>query len=320
MSRRHRDDHENHERWLVSYADFITLLFAFFVVMYSISSVNDGKYRILSESLLEAFQASERSLDPIQVGELRRNTSSSSGDVFDAKKGQDITMRDGQPASSSPVEKELDDLQPEATQTPQNFNELKQELSENLKELIKADLVKIRSNQDWLEIDIRSGILFDSGRAELNPKAKILLSDIGAILTKTNNYIRVRGFTDNVPIATVAFPTNWHLSSARSTAVVEMLQSIGVAPTRLGIEGFGEYQPVADNSTPEGRAKNRRVVIAISRAIVPVTASRAPVIPASPTSKPEAEPELNIERLPDGTWQPATPTPAEPAKAQPPQR
>lgn len=314
MSRRPREEHDNHDRWLVSYADFVTLLFAFFVVMYSISSVNDGKYRILSESLVEAFQVSERSLDPIQVGELRRNTSRSSGDVFDAKKGEDITVQTGEtPASDNPPD--IEAMEPEATQTPQNFQDLKQQLSDSLKELIKADLVKIRANQDWLEIDMRSGILFESGSAELNPRAKILLADIGQILSRTNNYIRVRGFTDNVPIATSVFPSNWHLSSARSTAVVDMLEKRGIIPIRLGIEGFGEHQPVADNATLEGRAKNRRVVIAISRAIVPPGQSRVS-IPASSVVPSEPEPELLIERLPDGTWQPSPAKPAESANPQ----
>lgn len=311
MSRRNRDEHDNHERWLVSYADFITLLFAFFVVMYSISSVNDGKYRILSESLVQAFQVSERSLDPIQVGELRRNTSSSSGSVFDAKKGEDITVKAGQtPANAEELPKTDDPLKPTATQSPENFNQLQQALTESLKELIKADLVKIRANQDWLEIDMRSGILFDSGSAELNPRAKILLADIGKILDKTNNYIRVRGYTDNVPIASKAFPSNWHLSTARATAVVSMMQTLGVDPSRMGVEGFGEYQPVADNSTPEGRAKNRRVVIAVSRAVLPANQSSVP--PASPPTRPDLEPEMTIERLPDGSWQAA---PAKPKDA-----
>ncbi|MBI2379389.1 MAG: flagellar motor protein MotD [Gammaproteobacteria bacterium] len=300
MSRRHRDEHDNHERWLVSYADFITLLFAFFVVMYSISSVNDGKYRVLSESLLQAFQATERSLDPIQIGELKRNAALQSGDVFDAKRGQDTITRPG----SRPEAEEVDPLQPEASQTPQSFRQLQDELSESLQALIKADLVKIRANQDWLEIDMRSGILFASGRAELNPRAKVLLADIGRILSKTKNLIRVRGFTDNKPIATRDFPSNWHLSTARATEVVNMLQKLGIVPARMGIEGFGEYQPVASNETDDGRAKNRRVVIAVARGVLE-TDAQGGVIPPSPAGRSEPEPELFIERLPDGSWQPA---------------
>lgn len=312
MRRRRRNthpEHENHERWLVSYADFITLLFAFFVVMYSISSVNDGKYRILSESLVQAFQTQDSSLEPIQIGEPRRASHDASGDWLDAKKGQPLPSAAGEAPKNNPdaeAAPAIDELKPEASQTPESFKALQQQLSENLKELINADLVKIRANQDWLEIDMRSGILFGSGSATLNPEAGKLLADIGAPLRSTENYIRVRGFTDNQPIATVMFPSNWHLSSARATEVVNTLQKVGIVPERLGIEGFGEYQPIADNASPEGRAKNRRVVIAVSRAVLPA-GQAGKTIPASRATSPEIETPLPIERLPDGSWQPASP-------------
>jgi len=235
---------ENTDRWLVSYADFITLLFAFFVVMYSVSQVNEGKFKILSETLVDAFVTPERSLQPIQVGEVNRTETETSGD--------ETYPNDyfGEPAT------------PESEQA---FEELKQEYTHSLQQLIQADVVKLRSNEHWFVIDIRSGMLFSSGSDQLTQAGQELIRKVAEDYRTDPNAIHIRGYTDNIPIKSRRFSSNWALSSARAVAVLELMQNVGVDPERLVPEGYGEHQPVASNDTAEGRAINRRVVIALSK-------------------------------------------------------
>jgi len=148
---------ENTDRWLVSYADFITLLFAFFVVMYSVSQVNEGKFKILSETLTDAFVQPERSLQPIQIGEVNKADTETSG--------ENTYPNDYVEAETT---EEIDE----------SFNELRANFDESLKELVDAGLVKIRSNQNWIEIDMGSGLLFKSGEDTLSENANIALTTI----------------------------------------------------------------------------------------------------------------------------------------------
>lgn len=235
---------ENTDRWLVSYADFITLLFAFFVVMYSVSQVNEGKFKILSETLVDAFVQPERSLQPIQVGEVNRAETETSGDA--------IYPEDyfGEPAT------------PESERA---FEELREEFSHSLQQLIESDVVKLRSNEHWFVIDIRSGMLFSSGSDTLTPAGRVLIENIAVEFLNQPNAIHIRGYTDNIPIRSRRFSSNWALSSARAVSVLELMQQVGVEPERLVPEGYGEFQPIASNDTPEGRAQNRRVVINLSK-------------------------------------------------------
>lgn len=235
---------ENTDRWLVSYADFITLLFAFFVVMYSVSQVNEGKFKILSETLVDAFVSPERSLQPIQVGDVNRAETETSGDATYA------TDYFGEPAT------------PESERA---FEELREEFAHSLQQLIDADVVKLRSNEHWFVIDARSGMLFQSGSDTLTQAGSELISKIAEEFLNQPNAIHIRGYTDNVPIRSRRFSSNWALSSARAVAVLELMQRVGVDPERLVPEGYGEHQPIASNDTEEGRAKNRRVVIALSK-------------------------------------------------------
>lgn len=241
MARRKRiEEHVNHERWLVSYADFVTLLFAFFVVMYSISQVNQSKYRVLSNTLNAAFNQPELTLKPIQIGELPK---------------------------SSPVS--LIQLDASATQRadlPQEFKQLSEQLERALGGLIQSNLVTLRGNELWLEIELNSSLLFDSGDAELKNRAALeLLGQIAAILRAQNNPVRVEGFTDDVPIHTPRYPSNWELSSARAASVVQFFIEEGLDPARLMAVGYAEYQPIAPNDSAEGRSRNRRVVLMVSK-------------------------------------------------------
>lgn len=289
MARRKRaEPHENHERWLVSYADFITLLFAFFVVMYSTSSVNEGKYRVLSDSIIAAFSGPTRSMEPVQVGQLVRSTKvqglSPARSMFELdlpgkgigdggpgfneseKPTPETAVQDGAAPEGpdEPVE------QPEKPADPQSVDAPMAELAKiagkmegSLASLIDQDLIEVRSKGDWLEVEMKTSILFSSGSARLTPEAIPLLENLARILGEFPNPIQVEGFTDNVPIHTVAFPSNWELSAARAASVVHLFTKYNVRPDRMLAIGYGEYRPVADNGSAEGRSKNRRVVIVI---------------------------------------------------------
>jgi chemotaxis protein MotB len=243
------DDLHNKERWLISYADFITLLFAFFVVMYSVSSVNEGKYKVLSETLTGVFNAPQRSLQPIEVGQNPPAAGIGSGE---------------------------DVIQPTVTEAPRNpdmdeagrteaLRAMADRLALEFDELINQGVVSVESNEAWLELSLRNSLLFGSGDAEPHYDAFEVIETIASILENRDNAIRVEGFTDNRPIQTNAFPSNWELSAARAAAVVRMLAMEGIDPARMAAVGYGEHQPVARNDTEEGRRRNRRVVLLISR-------------------------------------------------------
>ncbi len=233
MPRKKRpEEHENHERWLVSYADFITLLFAFFVVMYSVSQVNEGKYKVLSGSLEAAFRAEPKSMAPIQIGEPGTTAGSEAIAVL-------------KPSGKS------------AIQT------MAKEIEAQIKPLVDQGLITLRQTDDWLEIEINNRILFPSGTTKLVPDARILLSLLGEVLGKFSVPIQVEGYTDNVPISTPVFPSNWELSAARAATVAHLLSRHGVDPELLAAIGYGENRPITSNDSFEGRAQNRRVVLKI---------------------------------------------------------
>lgn len=239
-------DKENHERWLVSYSDFITLLFAFFVVMYSISSVNEGKYKVLSKTLIGAFDVVEKkqsSSNLVELGEYVKNS------LIDF------------PGQSN---KEGDLVDTDREQIGQ-LGELSEQVESAFADLIEDKEIAINGNETWVEISLSSGLLFGSGSATPSAAAQPILEEIAGILSGYKNPIRVEGFTDNVPISSTVFPSNWELSAARSATVVRLLAQAGVEAERMAAIGYGEYQPVASNETDEGRNENRRVVLVVSK-------------------------------------------------------
>lgn len=264
MARKQKhEEHENHERWLISYADFITLLFAFFVVMYSVSSVNEGKYRVLSDALVAAFRSSNKSLEPIQVGELskaKKEMSMVSAIVEQKKIGV------GKETRSEP---ELDTQAAQAG-SEQNIREgmthimrMADEIEKAMANLIQKDLITVRRDAMWIEVEIKTSILFPSGSASLQTDSLPVLKELARILRQFPNPIRVEGFTDSLPISTAAFPSNWELSAGRAASVVHLFSTQGIDPKRMAAIGFAEFRPIADNGTLEGRSKNRRVVIVV---------------------------------------------------------
>ncbi len=244
---------------MVSYADFITLLFAFFVVMYSISSVNEGKYRVLSDAMITAFSSPSKSLEPIQIGEpIKMPLDMRKGIGIESVKIPHISL----PVEEQPVVK-VDERSMQTEQDKKNMQAISDKIMEAMSGLIDTDQIKVRRTDKWIEVEISSKILFQSGGALLQYEAVPVLVDLAKILRQFPNSVRVEGFTDNLPISTDVFPSNWELSAARAASVVHLFTDEGVDPTRLAAIGYGEYRPIADNSTPQGRIRNRRVVVFI---------------------------------------------------------
>ncbi len=269
----------NHERWMVSYADFITLLFAFFVVMYSISSVNEGKYRTISESLGEAFSNKEQqspALSPIQIGSLPTSI-------------QPIPLDN--PATHEAEERQLSE---EILKERKQLGQVSGQLEQVLAPFIQDDLVAVKKNDYWIELEMNSEMLFLSGEAELSKKAIPVLKKVVDVIQPLSNMINVEGHTDNVPIDNIIFRSNWDLSSARATSVVHELVKAGINPNRLSAIGYGEFHPIGDNKTEEGRFKNRRVVIVLmSQAFARYGANdeeRAKLLNLAPTAPAASQP------------------------------
>ncbi len=256
-------DHEEDahlERWLISYADFITLLFAFFVVMYSISSVNEGKYRVLSDTLEEIFQ--ENKIQPTLIDDNIIPVEIQGKETFIEKPGV-IELPIPEQANID-VDIEQDDVID--VKKDVSLDQIEEKVIQKMASLIDANLITVKKNEFWVEVEIKSSILFQSGKAKLSKQATPILSTLAKTLQEYGNMIQVEGFTDNVPINTRQFPSNWELSSSRAASVVHLFMQKGVDPTRMMAIGYGEYRPIASNSTAQGRNKNRRVNIVILRA------------------------------------------------------
>ena len=267
MARKHKhEEHENHERWLVSYADFITLLFAFFVVMYSMSSVNEGKYRVLSESMVAAFKSSARSLQPVQVGEISRSPHIPDASIIEIPKPINYTpIVINQAAFGMSKDKTMDINENSwaMDEAGSQIDMIAADVDDALQELVDQDVVEIRRSKLWLEIELKTSFLFLSGSASPSVEAEVILGQLGKVLKEYPNQVHVEGYTDDRPIVSTVFPSNWELSSSRAAAVVRLFALYGIEPQRMASVGYGEFRPVASNDTEAGRTRNRRVVIVI---------------------------------------------------------
>lgn len=231
-------------RWLVSYADFMTLLMAFFVVMYSLSQVSDDYFRVLSETFDEAFN-SPQVLDPLlNDGEPQRSFSPSPIDLA------------GNALQDNPGDADYS--------VPEKFLQA-DDVDHKRYEALPANESQEHSGREhWLQIELPSEVLFDSAGAKLSGTAESVIADVAEQLASHRKVVRVEGFTDNTPLASGAFQSNWELSAARATSVVKRLVDLGIDPGRLSAVGYGQFQPIATNTTEEGRAQNRRIVISVS--------------------------------------------------------
>lgn len=255
----------NHERWLVSYADFITLLFAFFVVMYSVSQVDEQKQRILSQTLLEIFNQTERTLKPIQVGDpVVANIPS----VIDHNNSEFDHIGIGffQEAAQLPsANSQINSGPIDNTTSDRQFATLETQLKNRFSELVDNQQLFFKNTQYWLEIELKTTNFFASGSAEPNYAAETVFDEIGQSLQPFDNAIRIEGHTDDLPISTSAYPSNWELSAARSSTVIQLFSENGVAQQRMTAVGHGSYKSLVDNTSEANRALNRRIVIRVEK-------------------------------------------------------
>ena len=270
MKRRHRhrhEDHVNHEAWVIPYADLLTLLLALFVVLYAMSSVNTTKYRALAQAISAAFNGSRAVIQPVTPS---------------AQSSMPVPSTKPSPVPRTPLAQILLPVLTQHISTPattpgtpsdqnhtklsdeqQNLERIRSEVEHALQPLIDKNLVVVRRTPNWLEIEIRTDILFPSGVATLSPSANQVLTSLGGILAPFANPLRVEGYTDDVPIDTTVYPSNWELSAARAASVARLFTEHGVDPERLGIVGWGQYRPAAENDNEDGRNKNRRVLVVV---------------------------------------------------------
>lgn len=258
MARRRKNKHEehvNHEAWAIPYGDLITLLLAFFVVMYATSSLNEGKYRVLSYSIAAAFKHTPSSLNPVQLG--------------DPTIGGPVPPDAVLPLPMDTVQARMQQsgLMPIASMPASEMDLRKQKMTDELHErlgyLVERGDVRIRESEEGMEISIGSDLLFASGEAVLSPDASAVLESLAAVLVEQPNNIVVEGHTDNVPIRNAQFPSNWELSAGRAGRVLRLFSESGMPGARMSMRAYGEQRPEVANDTPENRARNRRVVIIV---------------------------------------------------------
>jgi chemotaxis protein MotB len=239
MAKRNQDPPkaENHERWLLTYADLITLLMIFFIVMYTISNVNSKKFAQLSNSMSQAFlgQASGK-----LIGEAGPALIPGAGSA--AAQAEAAKMKKAKEAIDKYIEQQ------------------------GLKGKVTADL-----EERGLVISLKEALLFPLGSANLTPEAQRVIQSVGKMLNSMPNQLRIEGHTDNLPIHTAQFPSNWELSTARATNVVNFLTSrVGITPVKLSATGYGEFRPIVANTNEQARAQNRRVDIVVLRSILDI--------------------------------------------------
>jgi|YelNatPaOPRAMG01_1025707.scaffolds.fasta_scaffold44650_2 chemotaxis protein MotB len=282
MSRRKKaEGHANHERWLISYGDFVTLLFALFVVLFSSSQVDKRKVGMIAQAIQAAFE---------QLG------------IFNSSNARVPLLQ------SEPMPLSNDRLPPNAAHTSSlarvvippsgtpspvdalwRITKIKQELERVLAPQLRAHDVRIRVNREGLVISLEEICFFPSGSAELKPEAIPILARIAAILENAPEDIRVEGHTDNVPIHNSQFASNWELSTARAVEVLNLLiTQFRIAPERLSAAGYAQYHPIASNATAEGRAMNRRVDVVVLRSDLQAPPDLSEQISGSGASVPAA--------------------------------
>jgi chemotaxis protein MotB len=250
--RGHAEEHENLERWLVSYADFMTLLFATFVVLYALSQIDLAKFKELQVSLQRAFSGQ----NVIQGGE-------------GVMEQQDTTsvMTPGQTEDSAPLPPIFDYIKSQMEQG--SFENAKKEIEKLQKENpSELEGVDVKVNERGLVFTFVDSLLFDSGSAQIKKAGISALTKVGNIIEAkfSKRTIRVEGHTDNIPIKSALYPSNWELSSARAASIIRFLtNSFGLSRDKFSAVGYAETIPVAPNLTEEGRKKNRRVEIIVLR-------------------------------------------------------
>jgi chemotaxis protein MotB len=246
MMRERRKGNISRDRWLVSYADFITLLFAFFVVLYAFAKADQKKQRQVSAAIDTAFHS---------LGIFSDLTRRPSGGTSTAA---------GINEPGLPMNIVMGENLASPAQIKNDLNNIRRELEQTLAKQVATHTVSIQMGRDGLVISLREAGFFDSGSALPKPETLPTLRQIAASLGRTPYDVRIEGHTDNIPIHTSEFDSNWELSSARATRIARLFLDLkAISPERISAAGYAEFHPVAGNNTPEGRAQNRRVDLVV---------------------------------------------------------
>ena len=271
MRRRYQQDstdfRSNHDRWLISYADFITLMFAFFVVLYAMNTIKINKDSAAPASFkTQPNPAASTELCLQNQPEILYTEWLTANDSFltsllpqPAKMQFNLLKEPAEAPKKNTTDNKKIDLDKQNTQ----INAISSLLQQRLEAMINQGKVKIQQSSWGISIDINASILFGSADADLNQEARVTLNTIANIIKSEPYPIRVEGYTDNKPIKNHNFPSNWELSSARASGVVRYFIQQGIASERLAALGYAENNPIADNNTETGRARNRRVLLKI---------------------------------------------------------
>jgi chemotaxis protein MotB len=287
MSRKKQKHHSNHERWLISYADFITLLFAFFVVLYATSKADQKKQAQVAAAINSAFQALGlfQSVDKTKGAQVTKDAASALADAQSPEASlQNVNLQDQLIASPA---------------VQQDFERMKRRLEGVLSKQLAEHVVALHIGQDGLVITLREAGFYDSGSAVPHPDSIKTLNEITEILRATPYDIRIEGHTDNVPIHTQQFDSNWELSTARATYMTKLfIINRHFAPLRLSASGYAEFHPTTSNATVDGRALNRRVDIIVLPKVTPQPAPSMDMSRAKPASLTAALPATRAEIMP----------------------
>jgi chemotaxis protein MotB len=293
------EEHVNHERWLVSYADFITLLFAFFVVMFAASNADEQKAGQVAQAVQVAFS------------ELAIFTPG--GKVFSLSDGTGVSDQVGVVGNASGAFSGTH-LISMMSDHGDSIQEVEHQLEAALVSEIEDGAVRLSMDERGLTISLAEAGFFGPGSAEIDEGGIPVLDDIILKIMELPYDMRIEGHTDDVPISTERFPSNWELSTARATTVLRYMISNGkVPPSRLSAIGYGEYRPVADNETPEGRGMNRRVDIVVMNTAMDMLEPKAL---AERSLLETGMPSVFLESAPEGTGPDGEADTSEPAESE----
>lgn len=276
MKRRAVDPGPEISGWAIPYGDFLTLMLAVFIAMYAVSQVNGAKYHALAASLGRAFHGSAAAvprpalpLAPIIA--TRRALSAGARRIARLP----VPPKDLAIPLPVPLPQRLPRGAVPASTDPA-LQRISGDVARALQPWVARGAVTIQRDPSWIAISIRADVLFPEGTASLSPGSQGVLAGVGKALAGFGNAVRIEGYTDDLPIHTARFPSNWELSAARAARVARLFGAAGVAPARLGIVGWGADRPAADNATAAGRARNRRIVVMVLAAGAQARLAMAP--------------------------------------------